>query len=109
MTCSASSCRRVTSSSRCTRRWPRSSPRASASSFCSKNIPTPANDNTGQNWTRTNVPEVDPLLEQIETSLDRGEQAELAKQADAILAENMVVAAARPAAEHPHLEQHGAR
>ena len=28
--------------------------------WCSKNIPTPENENSGQNWTRTNVPEVDP-------------------------------------------------
>jgi peptide/nickel transport system substrate-binding protein len=58
--------------------------------FCSKNIPSPANDNTGQNWTRTNVPELDPLLEEIDTNLDEEAQAEAGKKADAIQAENMV-------------------
>jgi peptide/nickel transport system substrate-binding protein len=58
--------------------------------FCSKNIPAPANDNSGQNWTRTNVPELDPLLETIDTSLDEAEQQEAGAEADRIQAENMV-------------------
>ena len=29
---------------------------------CSKNIPSKANDNTGQNWQRINIPTLDPLL-----------------------------------------------
>lgn len=58
--------------------------------WCSKNIPSEANNNTGQNWTRTNVPEVDPLLETLDASLDEDERAEAGKAADKILAENVV-------------------
>ena len=58
--------------------------------WCSKNIPSEANGQSGQNWTRTNIPEVDPLLEQVDTELDQDKRAEINKQADAILAENAV-------------------
>jgi peptide/nickel transport system substrate-binding protein len=58
--------------------------------FCSKNIPDAANEFSGQNWTRTNVPELDPILEQLDRELDETEQANLGKQADKIQAENMV-------------------
>ncbi len=58
--------------------------------FCSKNIPSEENDFTGQNWQRANVPEVDPLLETVDNSLDEEERSAAGKEADAILAENVV-------------------
>jgi peptide/nickel transport system substrate-binding protein len=59
--------------------------------FCSKNIPSEANDFSGQNWTRTNVPELDPVLEELDRTLDDEErQKELGKEADRIGAENMI-------------------
>jgi peptide/nickel transport system substrate-binding protein len=58
--------------------------------MCSKNIPTEANQQSGQNWQRINIPELDPLLDIVDTSLDQDERAEAQKAADAIMAENMV-------------------
>ena len=58
--------------------------------FCSVNIPTEANGFAGQNWQRVNIPEVDPLLETVNSSLDEDERSAAGKAADAILAENVV-------------------
>jgi len=58
--------------------------------FCSENIPSAANDNSGQNWTRTNVTSLDPLLAQVDTELDDQARAAANKQADPITAEQMV-------------------
>lgn len=58
--------------------------------FCSKNIPSEENEFSGQNWQRVNIPEADPLMETLDVSLDNAERAEAGKQADAILAENMI-------------------
>jgi peptide/nickel transport system substrate-binding protein len=57
---------------------------------CSKNIPTEANGNVGQNWTRTNVPAADPLLEQVDSELDDAKRVAASKAADKLLAENVV-------------------
>lgn len=58
--------------------------------FCSKNVPTADNEFSGQNWQRVNIPEVDPLLETVDSNLDDAERATAQKAADAILAENVV-------------------
>jgi peptide/nickel transport system substrate-binding protein len=58
--------------------------------FCSKNIPTQANNFSGQNWQRVNIAALDPLLEKVDVSLDDDERAAAQKQADRIMAENMV-------------------
>jgi len=42
--------------------------------FCSKNIPTDANGNVGQNWTRTDIPAIDSDLEQVDTQLDQAKR-----------------------------------
>jgi peptide/nickel transport system substrate-binding protein len=55
--------------------------------FCSKNIPSEANNNAGQNWTRTNIPELDPFLEIVDTSVDDVERQEANQEAERILAE----------------------
>jgi len=60
------------------------------SQFCSKNIPGPANQNAGQNWTRTNVPDLDTQLEIVDTNLDASAGMAAAKQGDQIMAANMV-------------------
>jgi peptide/nickel transport system substrate-binding protein len=62
---------------------------ALCNSFCSKNIPSAENDNSGTNWTRTNIPELDPLLEIVDTSLDEEERATANKEAERIIAENV--------------------
>jgi peptide/nickel transport system substrate-binding protein len=58
--------------------------------FCSSNIPTAANGNSGQNWTRSSVPEADPLLQKVDSSLNDNERMTAGKQADDILATNVV-------------------
>lgn len=57
--------------------------------FCSKNIPSADNDFSGQNWTRTNIPEIDPLLETVESSLDEDERQAAGAEAQDLLAENV--------------------
>jgi len=57
--------------------------------FCSKNIPSAENEFSGQNWTRTNIPEIDPLLETVESSLDEAEREEAGAAAQDLLAENV--------------------
>jgi len=58
--------------------------------FCSENIPSAANDNSGQNWTRTNVSDLDPLLTTVDTDLDDSARTEANKQADEITASNLI-------------------
>jgi peptide/nickel transport system substrate-binding protein len=58
--------------------------------FCSKNIPTPANGNSGNNWTRTSQPEIDEQLEIVDSDLDEGDRQKAGKAADKILAEEVV-------------------
>ncbi len=58
--------------------------------MCSKNVPSKANDNSGQNWTRTNVPAIDPLLEIVDASSDRTARIAASKEADRLMGENMV-------------------
>ena len=58
--------------------------------FQSSNIPSEENNFSGQNWQRVNIPDLDPLLQTLQNSLDDEERAEAGRQADAILAENAV-------------------
>lgn len=58
--------------------------------FCSKNIPTEANGNVGQNWQRVNIPELDTLLLQVDAEIDGAKRAAANKQADKIQADNMI-------------------
>lgn len=58
--------------------------------FCSTNIPTSANDFSGQNWQRVNVPALDPLLKTVDSSLDEAARKAAGKKADAIIAANVV-------------------
>jgi peptide/nickel transport system substrate-binding protein len=61
------------------------------SAFCSKNVPGPANQQSGQNYFRVQNPQLDRLLEGVDTSLDDGTRRADAKQADDVMAANAVV------------------
>ena len=52
--------------------------------FCSENIPTAANGNVGQNWTRTKLPGLDDLLQTVDQSSDPATVAKANKKADDI-------------------------
>ncbi len=54
--------------------------------FCSKNIPGPSNQNSGENYTRTSVPNLDPLLETVDDNPNDAARATAAKAADQLLA-----------------------
>jgi peptide/nickel transport system substrate-binding protein len=54
--------------------------------FCEKNIPSEANDNTGQNWTRTNIPGAEAPLLAGDRELDDAKLKSSGKQADKLLA-----------------------
>jgi peptide/nickel transport system substrate-binding protein len=54
--------------------------------MCSKNIPGPANDNSGQNWTLTNAEGADQQLETVDTNTDDSARKTAAAQADKDLA-----------------------
>ncbi len=54
--------------------------------FCTKNIPSSANSNTGQNWQHYSSKTADTQLQIVDNSLDPSAQAAAAKSADDILA-----------------------
>ncbi len=59
--------------------------------FCSENAPSEANEFSGQNWTRTDIPELDPLLQKIDSSLDEDERMQAGKDGDKVMAEEVPV------------------
>lgn len=58
--------------------------------FCSKNIPSADNEMSGQNWGRVDIPELDPVLEELDRTVDDARVAELGAEADAIQAEAQI-------------------
>ena len=56
--------------------------------FQSDNIPSEANKNSGQNWTRTNIPAADPLLKQIDSEIDTAKRIAASKAADKLIADS---------------------
>jgi peptide/nickel transport system substrate-binding protein len=58
--------------------------------FLSANIPSAANNNSGQNWQRVNIPALDPLLTSTDTESDEAKRIAASKAADKILADNAV-------------------
>jgi len=58
--------------------------------MCSKNIPTDANGSTGNNVSRINVPELDPLLAAVDNTLDNQVRTDKNKQADGVTADQLV-------------------
>lgn len=60
------------------------------STQCSANIPSEENDFSGQNWTRTNVPDADEQLAIVDETSDAAERKAAAKKADRALARDVV-------------------
>lgn len=58
--------------------------------FCSANIPSPANNNSGQNLTRADVPAADPLLASVDTALDPSTRVRANREAMRLLAADVV-------------------
>jgi peptide/nickel transport system substrate-binding protein len=58
--------------------------------FCSENIPTAANGNSGNNWYRVSIPSLDTQLRTVDTNLDPATGMAAAKTADGMLAQNQV-------------------
>ncbi len=58
--------------------------------MCSSNIPSQANDNSGQNWTRTSIPEMDPDLALVDNSSDRSARIAASKRSDLVMGRDMV-------------------
>ena len=58
--------------------------------MCSDQIPSKANDNSGQNYTRTNIPEIDPLLTAVDQNSDDAARNVAQSQADVIMAAQQV-------------------
>jgi peptide/nickel transport system substrate-binding protein len=56
------------------------------STFCSENIPGPANANSGTNYTRTSIPGLDPLLDTVEATTDDAARVQASRAADRVLA-----------------------
>jgi peptide/nickel transport system substrate-binding protein len=57
---------------------------------CSDNIPSKANQFGGQNWQRINIPTLDPLLKQVDSTFVQSERITASKQADQIMAQDQV-------------------
>jgi len=59
--------------------------------YCSKNIPTEANGFSGNNYTRTRVPELDSLYGKVESELNEAEAQATNKKGDDALANHVSV------------------
>ena len=57
--------------------------------WCSKNIPTAANGNSGNNWTRLGTPEIDKPWIAVESELDDTKKADQAKEGGKLIAEGV--------------------
>ena len=57
--------------------------------FCSGNIPTKDNGFSGNNWTRTDIAGLDPVLQDVDSNLDESARMASGKKADKILADNV--------------------
>jgi len=57
--------------------------------FCIKNIPSAANGNSGNNWTRTNIPEADKQYTIVDENLDDNARMTAGKAGDKALADQM--------------------
>jgi len=55
--------------------------------FCSENIPGPANENSGQNWTRTKSEAVDKAFKEADTEADQAKRKVLSDQGEKALAD----------------------
>jgi peptide/nickel transport system substrate-binding protein len=55
--------------------------------MCTENIPGPANDNSGNNWSYASVPAADVQMRIVDSSLDDAARREAAKKSDDLLAD----------------------
>ncbi len=60
------------------------------STFCTENIPGPANQNSGENWSWVSIPAADTQLRIVDTDLNQTTSEAAAAKADDILAANAV-------------------
>jgi peptide/nickel transport system substrate-binding protein len=58
--------------------------------FCSDQIPSKANDFSGQNTQWTNIPALDVPLQEVKTNFNQPQRIAASKQADQIMAQNQV-------------------
>ena len=77
--------------------------------MCSKNIPTAANNNTGQNWTRSNVKGLDKPLEVRGQQLERRCPHQGGQDGRQVDGRRSGVSSARPAPQHLAVEQEAQR
>jgi len=61
---------------------------SNSSLFVTKNIPTAANGYSGQNWTRTQIPDADEPLLTVDSELDQAKRSDAEATADKLLAED---------------------
>lgn len=59
--------------------------------LCSENIPGPANSNSGQNWTHSNVAGLDKLLKIVDGNLNDAARVKASKAGDALIASSATV------------------
>jgi peptide/nickel transport system substrate-binding protein len=58
--------------------------------FCSDQIPSKANDFSGQNYQWTNIPALDTQLKEVQTNFDEQQRIAASKQGDQLTAQNQV-------------------
>jgi hypothetical protein len=73
-----------------TARTPFPAPTGLCSTFCTENIPSASNGNSGQNWSWVSIPAADTPLHVVDTDLDPAARKTAAAKADDILANNAV-------------------
>ncbi|MFN8015014.1 MAG: peptide ABC transporter substrate-binding protein [Acidimicrobiia bacterium] len=61
---------------------------ANCSLFCSENIPTAANGDSGNNWTRTRIDAADVELRKVDRELDEDKRIAASKKSEKLLAED---------------------
>ena len=76
--------------------------------LCSDNS-SPIGQSGGNNYTRTNIPDLDTVLHKMDGELDDAKLMDEGKQASQIEADHMVTLPDRPAAQHPAVEQQDRR
>jgi hypothetical protein len=58
--------------------------------MCSANVPAKANQQSGQNYTRTEIPALDPLLQNVDLGTDNSLRSQSQTQADQLMAQDQV-------------------
>jgi len=66
---------------------PASNDPGQCSLWCSKNIPSPANENSGTNWYRISDPQLDEIFTKVDVEVDDSARAKLSKEGQTRLSE----------------------